>query len=162
MIPSVLDNKCFLAVNAQTNSANLGFNLLTKYKKCDFFSIDKEEARLAVHDRHADLTKVHHILMEHTSAKMGAITLGVDGSALMDSRGNASVAPVLSREVVDTIGAGDAFLSITSLLARQGASTEELAFVGNAVGAMAVLILGNKSFIEKPSLLKYLKTLLTK
>jgi sugar/nucleoside kinase (ribokinase family) len=67
----------------------------------------------------------------------------------------------LSSEVIDTIGAGDAYLSVTSLLAKQGASRDEIAFIGNAVGAMAVKILGNKSFIEKTALLKYLKTLLS-
>jgi sugar/nucleoside kinase (ribokinase family) len=67
----------------------------------------------------------------------------------------------LSREIVDTIGAGDAYLSVTSLLAKHGATTDEIAFIGNAVGAMAVKILGNKSYIEKPALLKYIKTLLS-
>jgi sugar/nucleoside kinase (ribokinase family) len=69
-------------------------------------------------------------------------------------------APILNSDVVDTIGAGDAYLSITGLLARQGAPAHEIAFIGNAVGAMAVKILGNKSYIEKTPLLKYIKALL--
>ena len=70
-------------------------------------------------------------------------------------------APVLSNEIVDTIGAGDAYLAITSLLAKNGNPPDEIAFIGNAIGAMAVQILGNKSFIEKIPLLKYIRTLLT-
>ena len=33
----------FLAINCQTNSANLGFNLITKYPKSDFICIDEPE-----------------------------------------------------------------------------------------------------------------------
>lgn len=161
VVKELEDSKIFLSVNAQTNSANRGFNLLTKYSRCDYFSIDKEEAKLAVHDRYADITHVHSELMKLTSAKLGSITLGVHGSAVKEDSGKTSTCPALSREVVDTIGAGDAYLSVTSLLAKHGASTEEIAFVGNAVGAMAVKILGNKSYIEKTALLKYIKTLLS-
>jgi sugar/nucleoside kinase (ribokinase family) len=148
-------------VNAQTNSANRGFNLLTKYPRCDYFSIDREEARLATHDKEGDIQQIHRRLMEATRAACGAITLGVEGS-LVRRRGQEGCAhaPVLSREIVDTTGAGDAFLSITSLLARAGAAPEEIAFIGNAVGAMAVKVLGNKSSIKKIPLLKYIKTLL--
>lgn len=152
----------FTAVNAQTNSANKGFNLITKYRQCDYFSIDKEELQLAVHDRFADIDQAQARIIEKTGAKIGAVTLGVKGCSVMDSSSKESVvAPILSTEVVDTVGAGDAFLSITSLLAKQGASVEEIGFVGNAVGSMAVKILGNKSFIQKVPLLKYLKTLLS-
>ena len=48
-------NSKFLAVNAQSNSANLGYNLITKYKKSDFICIDAPEARLAMSDRYTDL-----------------------------------------------------------------------------------------------------------
>lgn len=161
IIKELIDSNKFLCINAQTNSANRGFNLLTKYDRCDYFSIDKEEAQLATHDRYGNISDIHTTLMNSTNATMGSVTLGVHGSAVMDKNGKTSTAPALSREVVDTIGAGDAYLSVTSLLAKNGASTDEIAFVGNAVGALAVKILGNKSYIEKTALLKYLKTLLS-
>ena len=151
----------FLAVNAQTNSGNNGYNLLTKYPRCDYFSIDKEEAHLAYHDKFESITVIHDFLMAHTKAKVGAITLGRNGSRVMADAEHFAQAPILSDEVVDTIGAGDAFLAITSLLAKVGGKPDELAFVGNTVGAMAVRILGNESFIEKTPLLKYIKTLLS-
>ncbi len=37
----------FLCVNAQTNSQNYGFNLITKYPRADYVVIDELEARLA-------------------------------------------------------------------------------------------------------------------
>jgi rfaE bifunctional protein nucleotidyltransferase chain/domain len=161
LIDFISKQKTFLAVNAQTNSANRGFNLLTKYPRCDYFSIDREEARLATHDKEGDIRQIHLRLMAATQATYGAITLGVEGSLVRhrDQEGFAH-APVLSREIVDTTGAGDAFLSVTALLARAGATPDQMALVGNAVGAMAVKILGNKSSIKKIPLLKYIKTLL--
>ena len=41
----------FLAVNAQTNSGNQGYNLITKYRSADYVCIDGPEARLAASDR---------------------------------------------------------------------------------------------------------------
>ena len=103
---------------------------------------------------------IHHELNKMTAAKVSSITLGINGTSVMGANGNQVTAPIFNTDVVDTIGAGDAYLSITSLLAESGASIEEIAFVGNAVGAMAVKIMGNKSYIRRVDLLKYLKTLL--
>src|SRR3984885_11882645 len=41
----------FLAVNTQSNSANLGYNLITKYSRADYVCIDAPEARMAMSDR---------------------------------------------------------------------------------------------------------------
>lgn len=160
IIEALQSNSKYLAVNAQTNSANLGYNLLTKYDSCDYFSIDKSEAHLAVHNKFGDMSQIQSELNSITKAKISSVTLGVNGTSVMTKDGNNTTAPIFNSNVVDTIGAGDAYLSITSLLAESNASKEEIAFVGNAVGAMAVKIIGNKSFIRRTDLLKYIKTLL--
>lgn len=162
MIDHFVSQKVFLSVNVQTNSANRGFNLLTKYPRCNYFAIDENECRLATADKYTDVKVLFSELIKKTGADVAAITLGVKGSMVARKNSvNPEIAPVLSGEVVDTIGAGDAYLSISSLLAKNGNTPEEIAFVGNAVGAMAVKILGNESFIEKVPLMKYLKTLLS-
>ena len=48
MVRIVCDNSRFMAVNAQSNSANMGFNLITKYPRADFVCLDAPEARLAM------------------------------------------------------------------------------------------------------------------
>jgi sugar/nucleoside kinase (ribokinase family) len=68
--------------------------------------------------------------------------------------------PALSQEVVDTIGAGDAFFAITSPLARLGADPDVIGFVGNAVGTLAVRVIGNKEPVEPVPLYKFITTLL--
>ena len=145
IIKEICQKDVFLALNVQTNSINRGFNYLTKYPRCDYFCIDHEEARLAMHDKVSDMSIIHNELMKLINAKIGTITLGVKGCYVGNNKNDFARAPALSHDVLDTLGAGDAFLSITSLFAKIGASVDEIAFVGNAVGAMAVKILGNKS-----------------
>ena len=58
------------------------------------------------------------------------------------------------------MGAGDAFLAITSPLAKAGMSAEALGFVGNAVGALAVMIVGNRQAVEPIPLFKSINTML--
>ena len=62
--------------------------------------------------------------------------------------------------VVDTVGAGDAFLAVTAPCASLDCGPDLLGFVGNAVGALAVRIVGNKESVEPTELYKFITTLL--
>ena len=68
--------------------------------------------------------------------------------------------PAFTRTVVDTIGAGDAFLAVTSPLVAAGTPLDMAGFIGNAVGALKVGIVGHRSSVEKPQLVKYITSLL--
>ena len=71
----------FLAVNAQTNSANRGFNLITKYPRADFICIDEPEARLAAVERYAPIeTVVREKLEKAIDCHTFVITHGKLGS----------------------------------------------------------------------------------
>src|SRR5260370_32637263 len=52
----------FLAVNTQSNSANLGYNLITRYPRADYICIHAPEARLALRDRLSTLGHIAHRL----------------------------------------------------------------------------------------------------
>ena len=58
------------------------------------------------------------------------------------------------------MGAGDAFLSVTAPMVATGGDMEMIGFIGNAVGAIKVGIVGHRQSIEKIPLIKYLATLL--
>ena len=51
--------------------------------------------------------------------------------------------PALAEKVVDTMGAGDAFLGITAPLACIGAPPDIIAFVGSVASAIEVGMVGN-------------------
>jgi bifunctional ADP-heptose synthase (sugar kinase/adenylyltransferase) len=149
----------FLALNAQTNAINMGFNVVTKYPRADYVCVDREEALLAVRDRNAALEDVVETLAERLGASTFTVTRGPEGAIVR--RGDVSVhVPALSSEVIDTTGAGDAFFALTAPLAYLGADADVIGFVGNAVGTLAVRVVGNKTPIESVPLYKFITTML--
>lgn len=150
----------FLCVNVQTNSANLGFNLITKFTRADYICIDEPEIRLACHDKFSNLEK----LIVEISRKIGCekiiITRGHKGSLAYSKKDGFVEIPVFSKEIVDRVGAGDAFFSVTSPCIYKNTPVEMVGFIGNAVGATKVMIVGNRSSVEPVPLFKYITTLL--
>jgi rfaE bifunctional protein nucleotidyltransferase chain/domain len=150
----------FLALNAQTNAVNHGFNPVTRWPRADYVSIDSEEAHLAYGDRNAPLDDVLEALGLRLGARAFAVTRGQRGASVLGGDGVITNVPVLSDEVVDTTGAGDAFLALTAPCAALGADPEVIGFVGNAAGALAVRIVGNQRSVESVPLFKFITALL--
>ena len=150
----------FLAVNVQTNSANTGFNLITKFPRADYICIDEPEIRLACHDRVSDLRKLILNISKELNCDKVIITWGHRGSLAYSKKEGFFEIPVFSKEVLDRIGAGDAYFSITSPCVFKNIPMEAAGFVGNAVGALKVLIVGHRSSVERVELSKYIIALL--
>lgn len=156
MTPELIDRICvdskFLAVNAQTNSSNFGFNLVTKYHRADYLCMDELEARLSTGNQHGpleeSLAKLYAIAprVVITQGKLGAT--GISEEGLFHS-------PALSGgRVVDTMGAGDAFFAVTACIAGD-TSMPALLDVGNAAGSLKAQSVGQKP-ITKDELVCYL------
>ena len=151
LIKRLTASKTFLAVNAQTNSANLGFNLITKYPRADYVVLDELEARLAAHDRDSDIEDVilklgfQRIIV--TLGPKGAI--GYNGSMFYKEPGR-------DNKIVDTMGAGDAFFCVTAPFACAGATIPELLLIGNAAGAIKCGVVGHRKPVTKEALTRYL------
>ena len=144
----------FLAVDAQTNSANIGFNLITKYPRADYIVIDEPEARLAAADRNGPIEDVITKLAHGRCGRM-VVTLSNKGAIGYDE-GRFSRAPAMSDKIVDVMGAGDAFFAVTAPMARTG-SMEDLLLIGNAAGALKTQIVGHRESITKDALIAFLK-----
>lgn len=161
LIDIVCRKSKFLAVNAQTNSGNRGFNLITKYPRADLICIDEPEARLAAMERHGSIEEVvRDNLEKRIDCHSFIITHGRLGSVVYTAREGIRRIPALTGEAIDTIGAGDAFFALAAPLVASGSDPFMAAFIGNAVGAMKVRIVGQRHQITKPEILKYLSTLL--
>lgn len=160
-IDALARNSHFLAVNTQTNSANIGYNLITRYPKADYICIDAPEAQLACGDR---FSEIEVLITNSLSSKIAcpriAVTHGKRGCVTYDGRCHPVRVPAFTESVIDTVGAGDAFFAVTSPLAAAGGSMKHIGFVGNAAGAMKVKIVGHREAVEKPSLIKYITALL--
>ena len=160
LIQQLCDDAQFLAVNTQTNSANAGFNLITKYPRADYVCIDEPEVRLATSDRGSDIDVLARSIADRLKAKSLTITRGHKGSVTINGSDNPVHVPILSTEVKDRVGAGDAFLAITAPAVCAGLTPEEIGFIGNAVGAMAVKIVGNRTSVEPVGLNRFITALL--
>lgn len=160
MIEVLCEQAKFLGVNTQTNSANTGFNLITRYPRADYICIDEPEIRLAMSNKFGDLEDLITTIAEKMNCRRITITRGHNGSLSYSPEEGFSQTPVFSREVVDRIGAGDAYLAITSPCVAAGWPMDAVGFIGNAVGALAVRIVCNREAVEPVSLYKFITALL--
>ena len=144
----------FLAVSAQSNSANMGFNLITKYPRADYIVIDEPEARLAAADRDGHIEDVLHKLA-HGRCEKFVVTHGKHGAYGYEN-GNFYHQPSHTDLVRDTMGAGDAFFAVTAPMAKTG-RMEDLLRIGNAAGAVKCGIVGHRASVTKEALIDYLK-----
>jgi rfaE bifunctional protein nucleotidyltransferase chain/domain len=156
----IMQEAPFLALNTQTNSANLGFNPVTKYSHADYSCIDLNEARMASGEQHADARECGQQLLEKVSAKSFMITTGTTGSTYLVNGGDSYSVPALSPRVIDRVGAGDAFFAITSPWAFLNFPADLTGFIGNAVGAMHVATVGNRNPVDPTALYKFISSVL--
>ncbi|MDQ8199180.1 PfkB family carbohydrate kinase [Pelagicoccus enzymogenes] len=145
----------FLAVNCQTNSYNHGYNLISQqYQHANAFSLDEAELMLDAGKRALDPAADLERLRSKLGSHMAWLTRGAKTTVGLDSRGNASHCARLEDQIVDTIGAGDAFYSLAALAACQDLPIELGTFLGQLAGAQAVRIIGNTESVSKSKLLK--------
>ncbi len=140
----------YLAINCQTNSANLGFNLITKYKFSDYICIDEPELRLAASDSINNIENlVSKQLSKQINCKNITITQGRNGAFSYLNSKILKTPALISDKVIDTIGAGDVFLVITSLLYSVKTNQLVTNIIGNIAGALKVDILGHSKSISR-------------
>jgi rfaE bifunctional protein nucleotidyltransferase chain/domain len=149
-----------LAINTQTNGANAGFNLITKYKGQNYVCLDEPEVRLATQRRFDDIEDVARTMVQDINTDYLIVTLGKKGSIGISRSGEINLTPIFSSKVVDTVGAGDAFFAYTAPCFARGMPLDMVSFIGNAVGALAVQIVCNKKSVEKHELLQFIYALL--
>lgn len=150
----------FLAVNSQTNGANMGFNLITKYSNVDYAALDELEVRYAAHDNTSELSGIMKKVCRQIGCRNMIITRGQNGALSLTGSNSFIASPALATSVVDAIGAGDAFFAFTAPLLAMKVPQDLVLFIGNAVGALAVQIVCNREAVDIVSLKKFITTLL--
>lgn len=151
--------KC-LALNVQTNSANYGFNMVTKYRRADFICIDERELRLAVRDRFGALPDLLKKVYHELDCKQIIATKGAEGSLAYNEEDGFHDCPAFTLHSIDTVGAGDAFFAYTAPCFAMEFPQDLLSLIGNAVGGLKVQIVGNREPVKFPDLGKFVTRLL--
>lgn len=160
LINIIASNAKYLAVNAQTNSGNAGFNYITKYPRADFVCLDEQEVRLALQDNISDVRSLIKKLHGRLMADKIIVTLGRKGSLGYDENSGFVSVPSLATSITDAVGSGDTFLAIAALFAVSNFSLELVSFIGNIAGSVAVNILGNKNPVGYSEIIKEIGYLL--
>jgi sugar/nucleoside kinase (ribokinase family) len=150
----------FLAINAQSNAGNLGYHTISRYPRADYVCIAENEMRLEARDRRSDLGEIVRRVSGKLPFDRFVVTKGKQGCLCYSEDEGFFAVPAFAGQVVDRMGAGDAFLSVTALCAAQKAPIEVLGFIGNVVGAQAVATVGNRKPVERSALLKNIESLL--
>jgi bifunctional ADP-heptose synthase (sugar kinase/adenylyltransferase) len=145
---TILRNAKFVAVNSQSNSSNMGYNYITHYFEDrahlpHFISVTHEELRLALDARFEPIDVLIKFAYKKYGLKDIMITLGKKGSVYLHD-GKTFEENAFINNPVDTMGAGDALYSITSLLVAKGVSPALIPFFGNTAGGLASQTVGNK------------------
>ena len=145
----------FLAVNAQSNSANMGFNYINLYRQQDFISMDEQEIRLPLSMRFEEIDAVLKAAHQKFQYPNFMVTQGKKG-CLFVNQGNTYSSPGIITSVKDTVGAGDALFAISSLVVYLQAHPELVPFIGNCAGGIAANIMGNKEPVTKEKILSFI------
>lgn len=159
MIRVLCTHAKYLALNVQANSANYGFNVITKYPRADFVCIDEQELRLATHDKYSSLEYVIKKVFKKLKCREIIITRGSAGSISFSGDGF-SETPALTQNIVDRVGAGDALFAISAPCIYSGMNSDMVSLVGNVAGALQVQTMGNKRPIDFTEMTKFITRLL--
>ena len=128
--------RAFVAAMAQVNSSNYGYNLPTKFVGLDYCSVNRTEAELCLRERGLPLPQLIDRMSRLLNVPALSVTDG-DRGAMVTQQGSTFTIPTLSASVVDTIGCGDAYFTLSSLAAALHCPPGIVALSGS-IGAAAV------------------------
>jgi sugar/nucleoside kinase (ribokinase family) len=128
--------RAFVAAMAQVNSSNYGYNLPIKYAGADYYSLNRTEAELCLHQRDLPLSELVEQSARLLHADAVSVTDGPEG-AMVATKGDRFALPSLSVSAVDTIGCGDAYFALSSVAICLGLPASVVALVGS-IGAAAM------------------------
>lgn len=149
-----------LLLNVQANSANFGFNVITKYPHADFVCMDEAELRLATHDKYTDVTKLAKYISRKLNCEELVFTRGPFGAVSITKNKEVTISPALSLKVVDRVGAGDAFFAIAGVASIAQFDSRLIAFLGNIASALKLQTVGNKTPLDFKEITKFITRLL--
>jgi rfaE bifunctional protein nucleotidyltransferase chain/domain len=159
-IEVLTDRARVLAVNTQANAGNKGFNTISKYPRADFVCLASHEIALEERNRKSDYRDMALSVTERLNCDRIIVTLGKVGSLCYSKDEGFFEIPAFAGQVVDSMGAGDAMLSVASLCIAQNAPMEVVGFIGNVVGAQAVATMGHRTSVERVPLMKHIDALM--
>ena len=151
----------YLAINAQINSANLGFHTLKNYKKSDCCIINENELRYELRNKNDNIEKLMNEFAITNNPKNLIVTQGIRGSKILSKKiKKIDHIEAFSEGAVDKVGAGDTMLAFISALLKNKTDRLLALFIGSLAAAISVQSFANKTDINKIALLKFISRVL--
>tara|TARA_B100000579_G_C22378626_1_gene641756 strand:- start:76 stop:630 length:555 start_codon:yes stop_codon:yes gene_type:complete len=151
----ITKNKKFKSVNAQLNSSNLGHHTVSKYSNIDALIINEAELRFELRDKNTKLETLILDLVKKITSRYYIITKGITGVTLYDSKFKKFYyCPAFATKVIDKVGAGDAMLSVLSILLKSFVDPDIALFISSIAAAESVESIGNSVYVKKNLIIK--------
>ena len=153
-------SKNFFSLNAQINSTNIGLHNIHKYKNIKSLVINSSELKYEMNQREGDIFKLAKQYKDKIKSNSLSVTQGKVGAFMINKKNEIYKCPAFTKDPVDKIGSGDAFLSILSLCQFKKIDTELSLFLASIAAAKTANTIGNKLPINKSNVLKTILHLL--
>lgn len=150
----------FLAANSQINSFNSKFHDLSLYKNLDLLCINESELYSHYRLREAPIEDIMRRLKSDLKCKYLVITRGSNGSLGIDPSGEVIECPSYVNEVVDRVGAGDAYLATASIALGSGAPLKVSMFLASVLAGKVVSSMGTGQSHSSSKIWKAIEALL--
>ena len=123
--------------------------------------INQKELEMEFRDKSTNLKNLIKKLSKINNIKNLVVTQGRQGATFFDKKKNSFFkSDAFAKEVVDKVGAGDAFLSLTSLILKESQNKQLALLIGSLAAAQSAEDMGNKNPVNKINLLKHLEHIL--
>jgi rfaE bifunctional protein kinase chain/domain len=134
------------------------------YRGATLFKPNRLESHIIVealgYFKERNLETIAKILVDKLQFEKVVITLGPDGMAMLDTKGDGKlqIIPTAASEVFDVSGAGDTVIAAITASLLSGATLEEAAWVGNCAAGVVVKKRGT-ALCSKEELSEYFQNL---
>lgn len=163
-IANILEREAnFLAIYSQSNESNVPYNAITaKFVRADHVCINDREMHGTMRSKYGTLPSLIASMAKSMRVKYMTVTEGAKGCTVYSTHGGtfATVPIFTGKNPVDRIGAGDTFLSLTSLCAAAGYPADVIGFLGNVIGGIATRYVCTEHVVTKEEVWGFVKSLL--
>lgn len=154
---SLLSEKApYLVVNTQANAGNRGYHTIDRYQRADCVVLAEHEARLAERDLGIELRPLSMTIQKRMDCRHMVITRGRKGVSILNRAGEFTQVPAFVKNEIDSVGSGDALLSVLAQCSYLDLPQPVMGIIGNGAGALAVQFIGNSESLDKMKLKKFL------
>jgi cytidyltransferase-like protein len=151
-------NKINYSLNCHINSLNLTSNHYKKFKNFNFITFNKREFEINFREQIEFNKKIE--VAKKIIKKPFAVTLGKKGSIFF-KKNKEFFFPAINQNILDPVGCGDAFFSVSSVIYETTKDPVISNFLGNVYAGLHGMIVCNKSFVTEKEFLNSIKTVIS-